>query len=209
MMKEIQIKIIGLFSKQLDQELTIHQIKNKLNRSYHYIYDNASELIQQKMLNKKKQGHSTVCSLNFKNEKTKALLILNSIEEKEHFLKKSLKPLFIKLINNLTSKIEIFSIILFGSYAKGTESKQSDIDLLIITEKKDKNKVIPREIQALETTYGIEINPVILTKKMFEGMLWAKAELNVGKEALANHIVLHGAECFWKLVLEVENERRG
>ena len=55
-MKEIQIKIIGLFSKQLDQELTIHQIKNKLNRSYHYIYDNASELIQQKMLNKKNKG---------------------------------------------------------------------------------------------------------------------------------------------------------
>ena len=80
---------------------------------------------------------------------------------------------------------------------------------MIITEERDKNKVIPREIQALETTYGVEINPVILTKKMFEGMLWAKAELNVGKEALANHIVLHGAECFWKLVLEVENERRG
>lgn len=205
-MEKIQLKIVGLFSKQLAQELTINQIKNKLKRSYHYIYDNTQELIKQKIINKKIQGHSTVCSLNLKNEKTKALLILNSINEKEDFLKKTkIRSLFKELIETLTNKIEISSLVLFGSYAKGTETKSSDIDLLIIAEKKDKNNLLQREIQALETKYGKEINQVIINKKIFKDMLLSKTELNVGKEALANHIILYGAETFWKFVLEVKN----
>ena len=43
-MNNIKLKIISLFSGQLDKELTIHQIKNELKRSYHLIYDNTTEL---------------------------------------------------------------------------------------------------------------------------------------------------------------------
>lgn len=206
-MNNIKLKIVALFSKELNRELTIHQIKNKLKRSYHLIYDNTTELIKQNIVNKKIRGHSTVCSLNLKNEKTKALLILNSIDEKEQFLnKKAIKSLFEKLVDNITNKIEILSIILFGSYAKGVETKSSDIDLLIISDKKDKNNLIQREISALETMYGYKINQIIVTTKMFKDMVTSKAELNVGKEALNNHILLYGAETFWKMVLEAKNE---
>ncbi len=206
-MNDIKLKIVALFSKELNMELTIHQIKNKLKRSYHLTYDNTTELINQNIVNKKIRGHSTVCSLNLKNEKTKALLILNSIDEKEQFLnKKAIKSLFEKLVDNITNKIEILSIILFGSYAKGVETKSSDIDLLIISDKKDKNNLIQREISALETMYGYKINQIVVTTKMFKDMVTSKAELNVGKEALNNHILLYGAETFWKMVLEAKNE---
>ncbi len=200
--------MVGLFSKQLNQELTIRQIKSKLKRSYHYIYDNAQELIKQKILDQKTRGHSTVCTLNLKNEKTKALLILYSITESELFFNKKppLKSLCNELTNTLINKVDIISIILFGSYAKGTETKQSDIDLLIIVEKRGQNDLIPREIYALEAKYGQEINQIVVNKKMFQDMLKNRAELNVGKEALANHIILYGAELFWKLVMEVKNE---
>ena len=206
-MNNIKLKIVALFSKDFGKELTIHQIKNELKRSYHLIYDNATELIEQNILNKKIRGHSTICSLNLKNEKTKALLILNSIDEKEQFLnKKAIKSLFEKLVNNTANKIELLSIVLFGSYAKGVETESSDIDLLIISDKKDKNNLVQREIGALETMYDYKINQIVVTTKMFKDMITSKAELNVGKETLNNHIILYGAETFWKIVLEAKNE---
>lgn len=206
-MNNTKLNIIALFSKDLDRELTINQIKHKLKRSYHLIYDNTTELIKQNILNKKTIGHSINCSLNLKNEKTKAMLILNSINEKEHFFnkKKSLKSLFHELVKNITNKIEILSIVLFGSYAKGIDTKSSDIDLLMICEKKDKKKIIQREISALETMYDHEINQITVNSKTFKNMITNKAELNVGKEALSNHIILYGAELFWKIVLEAKN----
>ena len=205
-MNEVKLRIIALFSKDLDKELTIHQIKNELKRSYHLVYDNVTGLISQKVLNKKVRGHSSVCSLNLKSEKAKGMLIVNSINEKEHFLdKKIIKPLFEELVNKLTNKIDILSIILFGSYAKGTESKSSDIDLLIICDKKDKTNIIQREIGVLETMHNCKINQIIVNSKMFEDMISNKAELNIGKEALNNHIILYGAEMFWKLVMDAKN----
>ena len=206
-MNNIKLKIVALFSKDLGKELTIHQIKNELKRSYHFIYDNTTKLIEENILNKKTRGHSTVCSLNLKNEKTKAMLILNSIDEKEQLLdKKAIKSLFGGLVSNITSRIEVLSIVLFGSYAKGIETKSSDIDLLIICEKKDKNNIIQREIGALETMYDHKINQIVVTAQMFKDMITSKAELNVRKEALNNHIILYGAETFWKIVLEAKNE---
>ncbi|KYK27373.1 hypothetical protein AYK26_03885 [Euryarchaeota archaeon SM23-78] len=207
-MNNTKLKIVALFNKELDKELTIHQIKNELKRSYHLIYDNTTELIKQNILNKKTRGHSTVCSLNLKNEKTKGMLILNSIDEKEHFLNKraALKSLFQELVNKITNKIEVLSIILFGSYAKGIATESSDIDLLVICEKKDKNNIIQREIGALETMYDYEINQIVVNSRVFKNMITNKDELNVGKEVLSNHIILYGAETFWKIVLEAKNE---
>jgi predicted nucleotidyltransferase len=207
-MNDTPSRIVGLFSANLAQELTINQIKHKLRRSYHFIYDATQELIKQNILNAAVRGHSTVCSLNLKSEKTKALLIFHSINKHEQFLnkKQQLTSLFGELIRNVVGSRDILSIILFGSYAKGTETKQSDIDLLIIAAEKDKNNIIQREIHALETTHGKEINQMVVTASMFKTMLRNKTELNVGKEALANHVVLYGPEFFWKFVLEAKNE---
>ena len=207
-MNEIKLKIVALFSKDLDRELTINQMKNELNRSYHLVYDNAINLIEQSILNKKIRGHSSVCSLNLKNEKAKAMLILNSISEKENFLNKKpkLKSLFEALAKNITGKVDVSAIILFGSCAKGTETKSSDIDLMIISEKKDNQNIIQRELGSLETMYDFKINQIVVTAKIFKDMITSKAELNVGKEALNNHVLLYGAETFWKITLEAKND---
>lgn len=207
-MNNTKLKIVALFSTELDREFTIHQIKKELKRSYHLIYDNTTELITENILDKKIRGHSIVCSLNLKNEKTKGMLILNSMDEKGGFLDKKavLKSLFEELVKNITNKIEVLFIVLFGSYAKGTETKSSDIDLLIICEKKDKNNLIQREIGALETMYDFKINQIVVNSKIFKNMIINKAELNVGKEALDNHVILYGAEIFWKIVLDAKNE---
>ena len=43
---------------------------------------------------------------------------------------------FEEVVNKIRNKIETKKIIIFGSYAKGKETENSDIDLCIITEEK-------------------------------------------------------------------------
>jgi predicted nucleotidyltransferase len=64
-----------------------------------------------------------------------------------------------KIINE-----NIFSIILFGSYAREDENKNSDIDLLIITDKKENNKKIEQNLKKIDT----KISPIIFTKEEFK-----------------------------------------
>lgn len=45
-----------------------------------------------------------------------------------------------KYINEITAKIKVDQIILFGSYAKDTAHEYSDIDIAIISPELDKNK---------------------------------------------------------------------
>ena len=51
-----------------------------------------------------------------------------------------------------------------------------------------------------------EINPIVIGRKDFTEMLANKIKLNIGKEALKNHVILYGIERFWELVLEAKNE---
>ena len=98
---------------------------------------------------------------------------------------------------------EIQSIILFGSYAKGTATKQSDIDLLfIISDIKDKNlrESIERESASYQYSYNLKVSPLITNIEEFKKMLKDK-ELNVGKETKEYGISLYGHEIFWRIII--------
>ena len=109
------------------------------------------------------------------------------------------------LISKLTEKFmsEIHSIVLFGSYAKGTATKQSDIDLLfIVSNIKDKilRESIERESASYQYSYNIKISPLITDIEEFKKMLKSK-ELNVGKEIKEYGISLLGHEIFWRIIV--------
>src|SRR3989344_2518193 len=135
-------------------------------------------------------------------------MLLESLDiaRKEELYRKNQK---LKIIDNLISKLtekfmsEIHSIVLFGSYAKGTATKQSDIDLLfIVTDIKDKNlrETIERESASYQYSHNIKISPLITDIAEFQKMLKAR-ELNVGKEVKEYGISLYGHELFWRIVV--------
>ena len=72
------------------------------------------------------------------------------------------KNLSNEIVNRIIHKIKVNKIILFGSYSKGFERKDSDIDLLIIT---DENK---RQIELM-----IEIRKMLSgLKKPFDILVY-------------------------------------
>ena len=138
-----------------------------------------------------KAGKATLVQLNKQNPLTKHYLIISSKEERDDYVKK--QPIVKKISDELPSGK--YSVILFGSYAKGTQTAKSDVDILIINEKGERTPDFSR----YETIFKVRINPIYVTPDEFTAML-KEAEENVGKQALKTHIVLYNPELFWNLV---------
>ncbi len=205
MRQKTLLKIIGLMRKDLDKGLTILEISNQLKIGYRPAYNHISEMEKEGIMQVEKIGSAKQCSLNLSNPKTRHLLESLDIARKEELYKENKKLKMIDdLILKLTEKFisEIHSIVLFGSYAKRTEAKQSDIDILfIVSDLKNKNlrEAIERESASYQYSHNIKISPLITDIEEFKKMLQSK-ELNVGQEIKEYGISLYGHELFWRII---------
>jgi len=133
------------------------------------------------------KGKSKLIKIKW-NEITKAYLTIASYEEKQEFIKKY------HIIKRIEEKSKNITLI-FGSYAKETQDKTSDVDVMIINKTGEKTV----SFSDLVMLYDIKINPMFFTEKEFIDVLKDKEE-NVGKQAVKNHVLLSGYSDFWRLV---------
>lgn len=206
MRQKTLLKIMGLMRTKLDEGLTILDISKRLKIGYRPAYNHITEMEKEDIIKVEKVGNAKKCSLNLENAKTRHLLEEIDLAKKEELYQKNpkLKQVIESLLSKLTEKFisEIQSIILFGSYAKGTATKQSDVDLLfVVSSIKDKNlrEAIERESASYQYSYNLKVSPLITNIEEFKKMLKDK-ELNVGKETREYGISLYGHEIFWRIV---------
>jgi len=191
----LQLKIINLLANK--KTFTINQIAMQLNESYSFVNRTVIKMIAENLIFKEKIGHSFLCKLNTENDKTRALISLNEVNKKQEFLNKNKE---LKLITDeILSKIKnrVTSAAIFGSYAKNTQTKESDIDLLILAKKSFDTTELVRKIHA---KYGKEVSPVVITEKQ----LINQKNKPIIKEILKYHIILIGFEKFINLMFENE-----
>jgi predicted nucleotidyltransferase len=182
-------KIVNYLGKNQNKKYTMHELSKELSIPYASFYRTIESM--KDLLIIEEVGKSKIISLNKENPVIKSHLIVSSDEERKEYLK---KYLFINKIYQELNTKDI--VILFGSYAKRTQTEKSDIDLLIIN--KDGKKSI--SFSKYELLFKVKINPIFVTQKEFKLMLKGKEE-NVGKQALYNHIILSNPEAFWERVL--------
>ena len=206
MRRETVLKIVGLLRKNLGKGFTILEISKLLKIGYRPAYNHVAELEKIKAITTQKVGSAKLCSLNLENAQTLHFLQEIDLARKEELykgnqkLKAILEDILSKITNQITSSLH--SIILFGSHAKGTATKSSDIDLLfIVSNIKDKSvrDTIERECASYQHSYNVKISPLITNMEEFKKMLKSK-EINVGKEAKEYGIALYGSEQFWRLI---------
>lgn len=182
-------KIINFLGKNHRKKFTMHNLSNILRIPYASFYRTIK--FMKDLLIIENIGKSKVISLNKQNSIIKSYLTISSDEERKYYLKKY--PIINKIYQELNTK-DI--VILFGSYAKRTQTEKSDIDFMIIN--KDGKKNI--SFSKYELLFKIKINPIFITEKEFKLMLKSKEE-NVGKQALYAHIILNNPEKFWKCII--------
>ena len=200
-----QINLLQLFDRNFNSEFTINQIAKKTNFDYAYANREINKLIKRGVISKKTVGNAHLCSLNLKNDETIAIIFDYETRKKSGFYEehKVLKAYFSDFLGDL-KRYSIHSLLIFGSYASGKETSKSDLDILVILENKKQSDSVHKLINNAFKLSDVEINPIVIGRKDFVEMLVNKSRLNIGKEALKNHIILYGIERFWELVLGSE-----
>jgi predicted nucleotidyltransferase len=188
-----KLRIVNFLGKNAETAFTMHELSKLAKIPYATFYRTVKTLSD--LIVKTKAGKATLVQLNKQNPLTKHYLIISSKEEKDEYLKK--QPLIKKIGDELP--LGRYTVILFGSYAKGTQTAKSDVDILVINEKGERKPDFSR----YETIFKVRINPIYVTLDEFRTML-KEAEENVGKQALKNHIILYSPELFWNLVYGIQ-----
>jgi len=120
-------------------------------------------------------------------------------------LKDFLKPLFEEeagLLNDLVDvltkgfKQSVLSVILFGSVARGEDTPQSDVDILLVlkagADRKKVGEILEENEREVYQRYRVGINTLIYTSKEFERM--KKNRHPLIEEILAEGVLLVGKE---------------
>jgi len=186
-----QKEIIELFRNNIFLKETILQLMKILKKkSYQRVYEAVKILERKDILLISKIGNSSLVGLA-KTEET--AIIFAYIEEKEAMSKKI--PYILELLNIPELSDDI--LIISGSYAKGTPTKKSDLDFVVITKENafKKSKIIENRT----LTFHPEIHPMVFTQKDFIDMLLSK-EHNFGKEIFKNHIILKNARRYYEII---------
>ena len=183
-MNGTQTKILTLLLDNPEKHFTIRGIARELGKSYPLVYNNIEDLRKEGIIVKNKVPPAQLITIN--EFIPKHILIDIEIKKKNKLLKQY--PWTKVMLDDIHSSAEelFFILIIFGSYAKGTQTKKSDIDILIITPTKDEIKEIENSVKRVYTK--ISKNLIIVDVKDFMEMLKNTEELNVGNEAKKHHI---------------------
>src|SRR3989344_8293775 len=124
--KKIHVKIINIFRKNIFLSKTIREISIIIEKDYPNVFNAIKELSDQKIIKIKKVGKANLCELSLSKE---AVSFISYLDEQEAIIKKI--PDIYKILEFKDFLDDI--VLITGSYAKNKETKNSDIDLVIIT----------------------------------------------------------------------------
>ena len=202
MVTHCEQKIMEVLLQKPFATYSIKQISKLIKSSYALTYDSVKTLLSKKMLKAKKIGNSFACQLNLSADSQ--LLAISSLVLSKKFLDKAS---FGFIIDDIKSKLNdmIYIMILFGSYAKGTATKKSDIDLLFVVQNEADIEKIKKKVRSVLSSTNIKIEFDVITIewliKMFE------ERHTVGREVLEASITLYGAEQYYSLVNSYDKKR--
>ena len=177
-------EILNQFLGDYNREIYGRELIGKVSLSQKGIALALESLEKDGVLTSKKRGNMKFFSLNTKYARIKDTIVMAEIAQKTHFFEKH------QTIANLFKSDERI-VGIFGSYAKNTQKKDSDIDIFIIGEKIGDDYVKKAKV------YDLDVSIKYFTIKEFKGLLQKKNPLIT--EIIANHILIFNVEQFIEL----------
>lgn len=166
--------IIAAFFPEAE-EMTIKEIQERAGYSYERINSALKSLAEKKIVSEEQKGKTLLYSLDVNSLYSYSLGFNRYMLQREvDFIKKH------KIIFNAIKKILenpfTWNVILFGSYSKGTENKQSDVDLMV-TCIPGKEKEVENFVKSLKYETNIEFSLVVLPMQEFPNIKKDNPEL--------------------------------
>lgn len=146
--KPLGLQILIFLARQPDEQFYIREIAKKMDKSAGGTHKTLKSLKEMNLITENKSGKNIYYQINQMNPSISHFKIFVTIHE--------LTPL-VKKIKDTSVKI-----ILFGSCARGEDTIESDIDLFVLTHKKENvNKTI------LQSTCNRKIQAVVVNTNEF------------------------------------------
>lgn len=191
MLAQNEIEILSCFFPTL-QDLTAKEIELKSGFSHETTFRLLKGLAQKNYLHEKKIGKTNVYVF-IKNEFTYQVFVHYATKRRLQFKEKHML-LYKALLEFLKEARFVGVAIVFGSYAKGTPTKHSDIDLLCVTN----NKHIEAIARTFKTKYGSHLQIVHVKQHDFKNI--KKDNLVFWDDLTTFGVILDGLESFFKEV---------
>jgi predicted nucleotidyltransferase len=195
MITKKQLRILEAMLRQPFREYTLKEIK-KLS---HENSNNAMTLAlrqfkKEEVLIEKKVGRSSLFRLNVDNDTLFDYMHLANLEKALSVVMRTLSLLTLE-VEKITP---FFSVVLFGSFAENKQKKDSDIDIAVFVEKKEKLQGV---ITSVETKSLQPVDLHIISRKEMLEMLTHDDE-NLGKQIARKHLALYNPIIFYSIINE-------
>ena len=186
---DTDLRVLSLFTKNYEKEYYIREVEKLLEVSSRTALVTLAKLEKKGILESKTKGKIKNYSIK-KSTISMEFFLLTEQYKKIQFLEKN------HLVKEVLEKADEFMqgiVIIFGSYAKGIQKEDSDLDLFIVGTFDEK------KIKEAGHKYGLDINIKSYPMNIFEKEIRDDILL---KEVIENHILIKDAEGFVRRVVK-------
>jgi len=180
--------VLALFSSGYDREYYIREICTYLPLSHGTAQTILVRLEQKRVLASSQRGRTRLFRIK-PGEIARQYFVLAEIYKKIRFLEEN--PYVSEIMNKVSSYAE-GTVLLFGSYARGNATEESDIDIFVA------GTIDEREAAKIEKLYDVEVNTVVYPTDAFASRDRVDPLVI---EVKRNHIVWKNAESFVREVM--------
>ena len=198
MLTKKQLKILDIFQRNEFNEIPWKQVKEfSKEKSSSVVQSAIKAFLIEGLIVERRIGTSKLYLVNHKNNKIYSYF--------EIFNKENLPKQVLKAINEIEDSLDkhtfFYSIVIFGSYARGEQKEDSDLDVVVFIEQEDKRRIVEAVFKSMELRSILEIHGHAITKDEFLEMLKVDYE-NLGREIARKHLIIHNPIIFYSLLKE-------
>ena len=196
MLTDNQLRILEPLTRNILKEYTIKEIKEDCNeKSNNALALALKKFKEENLVRERRVGRSLLYILNIDND-----MVFNYVQL---INTKKLPKSALRAIERIKEDIEkytsFFSIIVFGSYAIGKQTKDSDLDVAVFIEEENKRKIIEGSIKSSELKTPLKVDGHVISKDEFLEMLKLDEE-NLGKQIVRKHLSIYNPHIFYSLL---------
>lgn len=196
MLTENQLRIFEPLTINIFKEYSIKEIKeNSKEKSNNALSLALKKFKDENLVNERRIGRSLLYKINIENDL--AFNYIQYINTKK--LPKSVLIAIEKIKEDLEKYTSFFSIVVFGSYVLGKQTKDSDLDIAVFIEEENKKKIIEEAIKSSELKTPLEIHSHVIPKNEFLEMLKVDEE-NLGKQIARKNLLIYNPLIFYSLL---------
>ncbi|MDY6788619.1 MAG: nucleotidyltransferase domain-containing protein [Candidatus Nanohaloarchaea archaeon] len=199
-------KVLEPFTRMPWKGLTFGEVKEISGKSSdNYVHSTLKEAVSEGILVEEKAGNVILYSpaRNSWSNTVLGFVAEYRTHNMEHIPHQELK----RVMDEIDTPF--YSLVVTGSYARGEQSADSDLDIVVLCGEDRSPESIMAEIRFESEMSVPEIHPYVFTRSQMVEML-INDEENYGKETVRNFLVVTGGKQFYKVVLEaVDNGFQG